>query len=567
VTKEGQRKLFIAGIDGATFTIIEPLLKKGELPTFKKIMAQGVHGTLTSTQPPQSSVAWPSFMTGVNPGKHGVFAFWDRPHGTFYRPLISSKSIRARTIWEILNGHGLRSIVLNHPITYPPYRIDGCMIGGLLTPSEESIFTYPPSLHTELIAEIGDYRIDYELLELIKDRSPVAILKHLYYMLEKRKEAALYLMKHHPWDVFCVVFTITDRIQHFFWKWIDSTGQPSTDPLREKYSRVIFQCYKRIDGILEELLHRLPKETTVCLMSDHGFGSKVKNVHLNQWLRESGFLDIKKDNVRSKGRMTVGRTSLERAFTRLGLEKAARLLPGRCRRFPLPAPRSIPRPLHETIRWHNTKAYANWIGAEEGIFINMKGREPYGIIERGEEYKKIVNEIIDRLKQLTDPDTGERITDWAAPREDVYSGPYIQNAPDIAFCFKEHSYMPVGGVAADSVFSLPGKMGTQEGETGQHRDDGILFLAGDLLKQNHRIEDAAIVDLLPTFLALLGLPLPNNLDGKVLQRAFEKKLDYSLESDSETAIEGKRDGDRGDVYSEEDREALKKRLRGLGYIS
>ena len=504
-------KVFVIGLDGATFDIIRPLVREGKLPTIENLMHKGVHGNLRSTIPPATLPAWPSFMTGKNPGKHGVFDFMGRESNEYYGRLMSSKDIHGDTIWRILSKFGKRSIVMNVPATYPPEKINGIIISGMLTPVGKS-YTYPP----ELEDEIKDYVVEMD--PEIYEKEESIFLDELYSIIQKRKDTALYLMKKYKWDFFMVMFRETDIIQHKLW------GE------KEK----IFQFYQHIDEIINQLITETDDDTYIIIMSDHGFGELRKMVCINKWLTDLGLLSCKRKDysqlrhvklnelmgLKTKNslneiilfKLGFSRQRIKFWLEKIGLEKSLNLIPKSMRK-------RIRVSLPETdldIDWAKTKAYfSSFFSAEtQSITINLKGRDPEGIVDP-QEYEEVRKYIIKKLHELRDPVTGEKVVNKVFRREEIYHGPFLNRAPDIVMLLKE-GYKASGDLLSKEVIVPKEKI------EGAHRMNGIFIVYGPEIKQGEEIKKAEIIDLAPTILHIMHIPIPKDMDGKVLKEIFKE---------------------------------------------
>jgi predicted AlkP superfamily phosphohydrolase/phosphomutase len=193
------------------------------------------------------------------------------------------------------------------------------MISGMIVPSHLKIFTYPPSLHTELIRELGDYPIDIWLQKYVQKKDPIEGLKALYYYTSFRQKASLYLLENKgPFDFFMVVFRGTDFVQHYAFKFLDEDYIKRHPEEGEKYGEVIYQFYERMDVYIAQLMQKMGKDCTVIIMSDHGGGPLKKYFYINSWLIKEGYLKLKKEA--KKRQIKVRRRPLERVFKRLHLE-------------------------------------------------------------------------------------------------------------------------------------------------------------------------------------------------------------------------------------------------------
>ena len=298
-------KVIVIGLDGATFKILRPWMNEGLLPNLKFLVDNGGSGELESTMPRHSAPAWTSFMTGVNPGKHGIFGFFKPFKDKRYtNELVTSKDIKCKTIFEILSERGKKSIVVNLPITYPPFKINGAMVGcGLTTPSTDLDFTYPK----DLLEKIGIKKTDYILNvtpRKYSDNERKTFFADLIKEAEQKKEICLKLMKSNNWDLFVLVFGGTDRLQHFYWHHIDPAHPKYDKAEAEKVLPSIINYYQKLDTIIGDFLKQIDDNTSLFLMSDHGFGPFEKKVAINNILKQNGlFYYTKGDFVQNIGKI------------------------------------------------------------------------------------------------------------------------------------------------------------------------------------------------------------------------------------------------------------------------
>jgi predicted AlkP superfamily phosphohydrolase/phosphomutase len=569
MSESNKRRVLILGIDGATFDVMDPLIAAGRLPNFARLMRSGTSAPLRSTQPCQSSVAWPALMSGKNPGKTGVFAFWVSNPGQVLRPLISYKNIKTTTMWETLSDRGYRVGSVNLPVSFPPPKVNGTMVAGLLTPSQEAALTYPPRLHAELMAQVGRIPIEMELMQYSGSARELEFLNAAIHAMRMRTRVSQYLIERDPeWDVFMTTWTITDRVQHFFWKYMDPEHPASKTERGAKMRDVIPQVYEAVDREVGKMLEYVDLERdTVLLASDHGFGPKRKNVYLNRWLEQEGLFHYQSPYELRRWRLMPRPVSLGGGLRRLGLRHP---ITERLRRLRVPLMKPVSLPPFMLVDWSKTKAYNNFIGSEEGIFVNLKGREPDGIVEPGTEYEAVRDEIIEKLHTLVDPEDGLPVVDSVVRREEIYSGPHVDAAPDLIVTMREHSYMPGVTLRTKEIFRSTSDpridSGEQESESGQHRDYGIFIMAGrECVGSGERFGDAEIIDVYPTLLYLLDEAIPDDVDGKVLRPAIQPGILQAREIRA-SAAEGPKESDGGAAYSEEEDELVKERLKSLGYF-
>jgi predicted AlkP superfamily phosphohydrolase/phosphomutase len=554
-------KLLIVGLDGATFSLIRPWSNEGLLPNLKMLMEGGSSGVLTSTILPITAPAWASFVTGVNPGKHGLYDFSVREEGGYGMVPVNGSYRKARAYWEYLAHDGVRAGVVNMPGSYPPEPINGFMVTGMLTPSTETVFTSPAELGDEL-RSMG-YRILFD--EVYSGNNEDAVLESVLRTAETRREVLLHLIQTKPWDIFFTVLPETDNLSHFFWGFMDR-DHPLHDTVKGlRYGDALQKVYRQADETIGRLLSCIDEETMVMIMSDHGSGPLHKNLFLNNYLIQLGLMKMKRtaSTQAKRGLTRVGFTitTAHDLLTRVGMTKKVRHSIGYSGKKSL-----LKRMLNlflsfDDVDWTQTRAYSS--GNYGQIFINLRGREPQGIVQFGLEYETLREQIIDHLEELRDPETGSPIVDKAFKREEIYSGPYLDQAPDIVFLPHEMKYMTSRFLEfASSRIVEP----AARHRTGGHTMEGICILRGPGVRSEHRIEGARLLDVTPTILHLFGSAIPREMDGRVLTDIFESDSPWARRSPriSEVPI----DRYQSTAQSEEgDQEMIRRRLQGLGYIA
>lgn len=482
-------KVLVIGIDGATFDLIKPWIKQERLPLFKKLMKEGCYGGLESTIPPLSPSAWTSAFTGVNPGKHGIFDF--RVWNGYQQEPAFSTDIKVPTVWERIGKDQLRSVVINVPLTYPPQKIEGVMITGMQTPGLKSEFTYPKSLRQKLERE--GYVIDYA------DVGPVVPQKKDWLqksqaIIEKRGKIALELLQKENWDLFIVVFTVLDRVQHFFW---DETEK-------------IFKIYQTIEKTIEKILSNVDENTYVIIFSDHGFGFLSYDVYLNNFLNQLGLLTLKpRYSVLEKiGFTQKNILNIAGLLTKLGLKRLVDFVSVNI------GTQIGNMTTTQNISWLKTKAWFSSLSAQS-IRINLIGREPLGIV-KPTDYDMLRNFIIKKVAGLRDPRSGRKIVNRAYKKEEIYWGPYLKDAPDIVLSAKE-GYVFQGGFSRKLI--MPARQGRAR-RLADHRPRGIFLITGPKVKRGIELKNLRIWDVAPTILYLLGYRNHSGLDGKRPKKAF-----------------------------------------------
>jgi len=541
-------RVLVIGIDGGTLDLIRPWAEEGHLPSLARLMTEGAWGRLESTLPPVTSPAWPTFATGKNPGKHGVFDFI-RPSGGDFE-MVNSTYIKARTLWQILSEAGRRVGVVNVPVTYPPQPVNGFVVSGMLSP-HGGRFTYPEDLLDPYREELGPYRIAPSVQYKPGEEEP--FIEDLLDLVERRGRYALRLMEDHPWDFLMVHFQATDVLQHAFWKFVDPT-HPRHDPeAARRFVPAMREVFHRMDGFIGRMIDRLDGETTVIVMSDHGFGPLHWVVNLNLFFLEKGLLHLKRapfTRLRA-GLFRAGLTpaSIWHLIERVGLQNYVWLVSKSTRNKVVSKFLSF-----DDVDWSRTVAYS--IGHVGQIYINLKGREPHGIVEPGEGYKEARERVIEALRDLHHPETGDPLLDRVILGEEITHGPYADRGPDLHVVFDGYRAI------AFPLFATDSRIVTRQirGDSGCHRLHGLLIAWGAAVRRGRVPEDAHIMDLAPTILHLMGLPVPDDMDGKVLtpMLSLDRPVEYEhVASEEERAEEG---------LSAEESAEVEDRLRALGYL-
>ena len=281
-------KVLIVGWDGATFDVIHPLLAKGKLPNLARLMQTGAWGTLHSIIPPVTPGAWTSFFTGKNPGKHGIYDFQDLDPTTYQFTPVRTDRHREKTLWQLLGEQGLRSIILDVPYTYPPQPLNGWMLTGYGSPrTPDTVLTYPPTLAEQLPPEL---REEIRLAQPTHrfDRSP-AFVAECAQIMAGRQKLLHHLITQEAWDLFMVVFSITDNLAHVFWTYYDPAHPNFHKSEALAYREAFLNAYITCDQLLGELMDRAGPDTITLVISDHGFGSVRPRQYMQQRLMQGGY--------------------------------------------------------------------------------------------------------------------------------------------------------------------------------------------------------------------------------------------------------------------------------------
>jgi len=495
------KKIFVLGLDGVTYDLLNPMLNHGHLPNLARVISEGVSKTLISTIPAVTPPSWTSMLTGVNPGKHGIFDFFHKDGYTAY-PVTKYKG--GSPLWRTLTQHGRKGIFLNIPCCYPPDKLNGIFTSGLLSPGEGANFVYPDNFKNRLFELAPDYKIDAvgNLGEINKEKavshissitqSHIRIAKHL---LEKTKD----------WGLFFMVLAGPDRLQHFYFQDI-----LSHDPYLLNY-------YNEIDQFLGYILdHVIDEETYLFVVSDHGFMQLHRRIYINSLLHELGFLSLKKRFVQRnyvRFKEATKRFAFQNKKNPLisriihlgrGIDKMANnkhLLGGISGAFLSP----------DDVNWDKTRAFS--VYADHGaVFLNIAGREPEGKVALYDK-DKTINQLVKALQDVRDPLDGKEIFKKVVISMELYSGEFAKEAPDII-------------LVPNKGYGFTSKIGNQPfglSTVADHEEEGILILYGDSIERDLNSYQPRVEDIAPTILHLLKIPIPEDYDGKVL---LSRKNEY-----------------------------------------
>ncbi len=453
------KKVLVIGLDCVPPEFVFRRYKK-DMPNVRKLMENGIYGELRSSTPPSSTNAWLSMATGKGSDSFGIHDYIYRRNRS-YRDIgvINSRMVKDDYIWDVLSRRGKKTITLNMPMTYPPKKINGFMVTGILTPSEESSYTYPDDLKTEINKRVGAYRIKVPDVRKIEKED---LLERIFKLTEMRFKLIKYMFRNKNWDFLMGVVYATDALMHNFWRYLDPEHRKYED--NEKTRERIMEYFIYLDKEIGEVVSEADKETTVILMSDHGAKRMDGRINLNDWLIREGYLVLK-----SK-------------------------------------PKEPIQIFMADVDWRKTKAFA--FGAYyASLFINVKGRDPEGCVEPGEEYKKLKKELINKLKKIPDDKGNEMKTK-------VFDIPEGENAPDLLIYFDDLHWGTNSVIPHQSLYSWATEKGPDDAI---HSQTGFFVITGkDVKKRGYQgLKD--IRDITPTILKIMDIKIPENMERKPIE--------------------------------------------------
>lgn len=558
-----RRRTMIIGIDGATFDLIRPWAEAGLLPTFQRLMEQGAWGSLESTMPPVTPAAWSSLATGTKPGKHGLFDFFARSNGRYERTMVNATHRHGASLWRLLSEAGVRTTVFNVPATYPPEQVNGLMVSGLLTPNNADDASWPPELLRELKQAVPDF--SFYPPGIFSAGEEVKFVNDVLAWDQMTLRATEFLLEQQPWDFFFTVFIGVDVVSHFMWREMATNGasvRTNDQTVRETLAGAIQSVYRQADTILGRLLEAVGDDTYVMVVSDHGFGPLDYYMHLNAWLVDRGYMRFKRRPAVFLRYLAyrLGITPL----TVLGLLRALRL-GGRVQQSASKHNAWLKALVKGAflsladVDWSRTTVYSS--GYAGPLFVNLKGREAEGIVEPGDQFEAVLRQLAADLQTLRHPVTGEPYVSEIYRADDLFSGPYTHLAPDLIFEPRDWRNQVYGVLD----FALNRWLQPTPDRTGTHRMNGILLMHGPGIRPGALVEGAALWDVAPTILGLMGVPIPKQMDGRVLSEALSDELLSQLHVTYREADEEVDRPATARVMSEEEERIIRERLEALGY--
>src|SRR5574341_1014690 len=451
----------LIGLDGATFSILDPLIAQGVMPFLSAFVDGGVRADLRSIVPPLTPPAWTSLMTGRSPGHHGIFDFFqpDSPGGPHIR-LATSKDIRCETVGSMANRHGLRATVLNFPVTFPPPTLDGNVISGWMPWRQLRLGCHPAELYDRLKARPGFNPREQGWLDVLR-----------------------YLMREDPAELTAILFDGPDKIQHLCWRFLDPALWPAQPgPAEQIVHDLCLNYFRQLDQALAEVVAMAGAEATIVIASDHGFGATTEVFHVNTWLEQAGYLAWS-----NQASLTADKPGT------LGMNYLARHV--------------------QWLDWTRTTAYTS-TPTGNGIHIVKARRDGEGISR--EDYEAFREELIQALSGWVDPATGKPVVARIWKREEAFAGPAMLFAPDLTLALRD------GGLV--SILPSDRPLTPRPAPAGTHRPLGVFVIGGPGVRQGATLHELSILDVAPTLLYSLGLPIPEDLEGHVPLEIFEPAL-------------------------------------------
>jgi predicted AlkP superfamily phosphohydrolase/phosphomutase len=461
--KRKKKRVMVIGLDSAPPELVfERWLDR--LPNIRSLVQHGSFGPMRSCDPPITVPAWSSMMSSKNPGRLGIYGFRNRADYSYDKlSIATSAAIREDRVWDILSRAGKRNILIGVPQTYPPKPINGTMVTCFLTPDTTSQYTHPPEFKKEVERVVGDYILD---VKDFRSENKDNTLEQIHDMTRKRFKLARHQLAKGDWDFFMMVEMGVDRIQHAFWKYMDPTHRKYVKG--NPYENAILEYYESVDRGIGELLSFADADTTVFVVSDHGAKKMEGGLCINEWLMREGFLTLSEQPTE-------------------------------------------PTPISKAkIDWNGTRAWGEG-GYYSRIFLNVRGREPSGVIEPAE-YETFRDELIKKIQDIPD-DRGNPMGNLVYRPEQLY--PVTRGiAPDLIVYFGGLSWRSVGSVGLGTLHTFENDTGPDDAN---HAEHGIFVMGSPgRTAPPTRLEGLQLMDMVPTILRIMGLPVPADMEGRLI---------------------------------------------------
>ncbi len=462
-------KLFLLGIDGAPPQYVFGEWLK-DLPNLKKLMQRGLYAKIETTVPPSTCVAWTSLFSGKEPSQHGVYSYTIRDGFAYSASrLVSSKDVRTEMIWEILSKNNLKSIVLNVPLIYPiEKQFPNChLVSGFLAPDLDEKSIYPISYLEEIKQKIPNYMFDVNVgLASYKTEGKDELIEKVYKMTKQNFDLVFDAIKNKQWNFITCVLIGSDRLEHYFWSYIDKSHRYYKGDT--KYKTVLIDYFKYIDTQLGKILEILPDDVNIIVSSDHGMDKMNCRFNMNDWLIKEGYLVLKQK-----------------------LTEPVKLK-------------------MSNIDWSKTRVFS--VGAYFArLYFNLEGREPEGIVTL-EEYDLLQKEISDKLKLIKD-DNGNKMDNKIYLPQEIYHGEFAEESPDIMIYFDNLKCGVNNDVGNEGLYSWATTTGSDDAG---HAPLGTFVMAGPATPNLGDIGQISIYDVTPTILSIFGINKSEDFRGRII---------------------------------------------------
>ena len=471
-----KRKVLVIGLDCAPPAVLfetgdeNALGLKDQLPNLSRLIDEGVYGPLSSSIPCITVPAWTSMLTSRDPGMLGFYGFRNRADHSYDRMNIATASvIHDPRVWDLLGAADRTSVVIGVPQTYPIQPLNGYLISSFLTPNTDRQYTFPHELRHEVDRVLGGETYDVDVPQF-RTEDKNHLLTQIQEMTEKRFTVVKHLIREKPWDFFMFVEIGLDRIHHGMWQFWDP-GHYRHEP-SNPYENAIPDYYRYLDREIGEILGMIDDDTTVMVVSDHGGQAMEGGFAINEWLRQEGLL-VLKDEPLYEGLVPFEKVEVD---------------------------------------WERTTAWGAG-GYYARIFLNVAGREPQGRIPPTE-YEKMRHELKERIEAVPDNE-GNPMGTVAFKPEDLYRD--VRNiAPDLMIYLGDLRWRSVGSFGLPDIYTFENDTGPDDAN---HAQDGVFVMWDP--RRDHAaqyVTDLQLMDVAPTILDVMGIQVPDTMQGQTIER-------------------------------------------------
>ena len=512
-------QVIVIGLEAAEPTLIEKWAREGKLPTLQRLMKQGSWRHLQSTTEISSGATWASLITGTNPAKHGM-GFYHRQlkPGTYTLRKKYADETATDPFWNLLSRHGKRVAILDLPDTHATEDLNGVMLVGWgaegLNAKQHS---WPKNLLNDIFSRVGRHPLEFWYQE--RPKTIEAWKEFTEKLLEgtrRRTQIAKWILAQEPWDCYVIGYAEAHWIGHYFWHIIDQRHPDYDSELERVCGDAILRMYQEIDQGIDTLANIYP-DATIMIVSNTGMGPNLSGQHLlPEVLERLGY--TKKPSANGLNQFLPHQKwgpyyaikSIETIVSPKLIEKVKRV---------------VPEKLWDTATRHFLTMGNNWMHSQAfevpsdysgAIRINLKGREPHGLVEPGEEYDRLCDRLTQDLLELVNPGTGKQAVAGVIKVKDLYQGNCLDELQDLIVQWKGDA--PINHLESEKLGRVSGIL--PDKRSGAHMVNGFMLTSGKSIRENQTLDDAHIMDVAPTILHLLNEPIPDIMDGKVLSDIF-----------------------------------------------
>jgi predicted AlkP superfamily phosphohydrolase/phosphomutase len=496
-------RVLALGMEMGDGKLIRRWCAEGRLPVLQGLLDEGSWAWLETTADALHVSAWPSLYTGTGPAKHGVY-YTFQPHAGVQGYARFARGIYGEpSFWKVLSERGCRCVVFDAPYTEPEAGFDGVQVFDWGTWAQYlGTSSTPAAAVKELERRCGAYPLGLEAHDIgLVAWDADDMERRLTRAIAAKTRAVTFMLDRHPWDLFFAVFGETHPAAHYCWP---------ADGGSEFEAPQLLRVYQALDRAVGEILDKAGRDVSVFIISGDGVGPNYSGWHLlPEVLERLGFF-VKASASRESDAGAVARkrkTDPIKAIRDLipkDFRKAlARRLPTKLR------DKLAQRVDTADIDWGKTRAFCLPTDLEGYIRVNLRGREPQGVVAPGDEYRAVCRELAEALGGLKNPATGRSAVREVIVAEQAFAGPRQDQLPDLVVCWSDEARISaLESAAAGTVAGA-----SPDGRTGTHKPPGFV-LARCAPDRTISIRDRAhIFDFAPTLLASFGIDKPAAMEG------------------------------------------------------